>query len=101
MKFLDRLAWGFLTGAAGVVLVMWFVTPMDASFYASDREPTLLEQLAGRLGFEEVNLVQALPEAKVLHHVTEHGLILYTRARDAVARAPTRWASPTLSVAGH
>src|SRR4029450_9260280 len=61
----------------------------------------ILEELAMMLGFEEVDLVEALAEAKVLHDVTEHGLILYKKARGAVARAPTPSASPRSSATGY
>lgn len=47
------------------------------------------------LGFEEVDLVQALAKANVLHDVAEYGLTLYEKARGAGARAPTLPASPT------
>src|SRR5262249_12068936 len=81
-----------------------FATPHDPG---QGHDPALmdgrfeiLEELAMMLGFEEVGVVQALAEAKVLHDVAEHGLILYKRARGAVARAPTPSASPTSSATG-
>ena len=61
----------------------------------------ILEELAMMLGFEKVDLVQALAEAKVLHDVTEHGLILSTKARGAGGRAPTPSPSPMSCAAGH
>jgi hypothetical protein len=51
--------------------------------------------------FKVAGLTQALAEAKVLHDVAEHGLILSRGAQGRAARGPTPSSSPRWPPRGH